>query len=449
MYEEPRLREQDFGNYQPNSAEMTRMWQERASYGHFFYRISNGESAADAYDRVAGFNESLWRSFGERDFASVCLLVTHGLMTRVFLMKWYHWSVEYFEDLRNVNHCEFVVMARSPESGKYVLRNQMRTWSQYRRDLLEERRESASSAGQNAGGPLMTPVAAAAAAAASAPLATPAPKETSPVPFRQPWSNRKDSIGRYNAPLKPRRQNTEDLFRSDDEDAAPSRPRAAQLPAQRSDALGRATRDHPPDKVAADVQIASTAPVLEDDSDGNDKLATEPSRQQIDRRLSLKNAHNLPADMVMMLSAGRDGGGSRSGNCSSNPSSESDDGPHFGPHYTVNPGDGGDEDEADDEDSGEHGHTWLAESKNDDRNRSKGGLPVSAGQTKPGGSKKAKAGAPKSMALALTGALEENGKLQLGHMADALGDQSPDEAELDGEIERLTEKERSFDASVR
>jgi broad specificity phosphatase PhoE len=50
------------------------MWQERADYGHFFYRIPNGESAADAYDRVSGFNESLWRQFGEDDFASVCIL---------------------------------------------------------------------------------------------------------------------------------------------------------------------------------------------------------------------------------------------------------------------------------------------------------------------------------------------------------------------------------------
>ncbi|PHH58414.1 hypothetical protein CDD80_2363 [Ophiocordyceps camponoti-rufipedis] len=87
VYEEPRLREQDFGNFQPCSDEMERMWQERADYGHFFYRIPNGESAADAYDRVSGFNESLWRQFGDDDFPSVCVLVTHGLMSRVFLMK--------------------------------------------------------------------------------------------------------------------------------------------------------------------------------------------------------------------------------------------------------------------------------------------------------------------------------------------------------------------------
>lgn len=81
VYEEPRLREQDFGNFQPCSAEMERMWQERADYGHFFYRIPDGESAADAYDRVSGFNESLWRQFGEDDFPSVCVLGRLSLYT--------------------------------------------------------------------------------------------------------------------------------------------------------------------------------------------------------------------------------------------------------------------------------------------------------------------------------------------------------------------------------
>lgn len=112
---------------------MAEMWQERAAYGHFFYRIPSGESAADAYDRVSGFNESLWRGFGEEGFASVCVLVTHGLMTRVFLMKWYHYSVEYFEDLRNVEHCEFVVMkleTEGDEQGRYILENKLRTWSE-------------------------------------------------------------------------------------------------------------------------------------------------------------------------------------------------------------------------------------------------------------------------------------------------------------------------------
>ncbi|KAF3224130.1 hypothetical protein TWF191_006246 [Orbilia oligospora] len=94
VYEEPRIREQGellvaipFA-IKGCSAYQERIWQERAAYGHFFYRIPNGESAADAYDRVSGFNESLWRQFAEPDCPSVIILVTHGLMTRVFLMKW-------------------------------------------------------------------------------------------------------------------------------------------------------------------------------------------------------------------------------------------------------------------------------------------------------------------------------------------------------------------------
>ncbi|RDW86426.1 acid phosphatase DET1 [Aspergillus mulundensis] len=166
VYEEPRLREQDFGNFQPCSAEMERMWLERADYGHFFYRIPNGESAADAYDRVSGFNESMWRSFGEKDFASVCVLVTHGLMTRVFLMKWYHWSVEYFEDLRNINHCEFVIMKLNEDSGKFLLQNQLRTWSELRMEKERERQQEHAAKGLGS--------------------ANSTPSET-PVPIRRKW----------------------------------------------------------------------------------------------------------------------------------------------------------------------------------------------------------------------------------------------------------------------
>lgn len=54
-------------------------------------------------------------------------------MSRVFLMKWYHFSVEYFEDLRNINHCELLIMNKQ-DSGKYVLENNLRTWSELRKE---------------------------------------------------------------------------------------------------------------------------------------------------------------------------------------------------------------------------------------------------------------------------------------------------------------------------
>ena len=198
VYEEPRLREQDFGNFQPCSAEMERMWQERADYGHFFYRIPNGESAADAYDRVSGFNESLWRQFGDADFPSVCVIVTHGLMTRVFLMKWYHWSVEYFEDLRNVNHCEFITMTRNMDNGKYVLQNQLRTWS----DL---KRRAALMAGNDTNG-----------RHSSASKRPPKPRDPSPgVPTRR-WGGCINGCNHSHVdyPRRARRQNTSDFIQT-------------------------------------------------------------------------------------------------------------------------------------------------------------------------------------------------------------------------------------------
>ncbi|KAN0068039.1 Histidine phosphatase superfamily [Elaphomyces granulatus] len=106
VYEEPSLREQE---------------------GTLLLSNLNGESAADAYDRISGFNEPLWQLF-RGSLASVYVLVTHELMARNSFEKWYHFSVEYFEDPRNVNHCEFVIMEKNPDSRKYALQTKLRTW---------------------------------------------------------------------------------------------------------------------------------------------------------------------------------------------------------------------------------------------------------------------------------------------------------------------------------
>lgn len=69
-------------------------------------------------------------------------------MSRVFLMKWYHFSVEYFEDLRNIRHCEFLTMRRHEDGGKYILETKMRTWSELRRErALQSAREKEGAEG--------------------------------------------------------------------------------------------------------------------------------------------------------------------------------------------------------------------------------------------------------------------------------------------------------------
>lgn len=50
----------------------------------------------------------------------------------------FHWSVEYFEDLRNINHCEFILMRQNPDTGKYILENQLRTWSELKKQKAKE-----------------------------------------------------------------------------------------------------------------------------------------------------------------------------------------------------------------------------------------------------------------------------------------------------------------------
>lgn len=134
IHEEPRMREQDFGNFQSTPEEMEEIWEERAHYGHFFYRIPHGESAADVYDRIASFNETLFRQFEQDDFPNILVLVTHGIWARVFLMKWFRWNYEEFESLRNIPHCQYLIMKQDPANGKYNLKTPLQTWD----DLPEE-----------------------------------------------------------------------------------------------------------------------------------------------------------------------------------------------------------------------------------------------------------------------------------------------------------------------
>jgi len=56
--------------------------------------------------------------------------------------------VEYFEDLRNVNHCEFITMERSESTGKYILQNELRTWSSYKKEQEAKRQVVASADSQ-------------------------------------------------------------------------------------------------------------------------------------------------------------------------------------------------------------------------------------------------------------------------------------------------------------
>ncbi|XP_031261603.1 phosphoglycerate mutase-like protein AT74 [Pistacia vera] len=123
--EECRVREQDFGNFQV-SERMKVIKETRAKFGRFYYRFPEGESAADVFDRVSGFFESLWRDIELNRLKSDpsqelnLVIVSHGLTSRVFLMKWFKWTVEQFELLNNLGNCGFRIMELG-DGGEYSL----------------------------------------------------------------------------------------------------------------------------------------------------------------------------------------------------------------------------------------------------------------------------------------------------------------------------------------
>lgn len=58
-----------------------------------------GESGADVYDRVTIFEDHLVRDIDSGRFGEEVnlVLITHGLTLRVFLSRWFHWTVEEFD----------------------------------------------------------------------------------------------------------------------------------------------------------------------------------------------------------------------------------------------------------------------------------------------------------------------------------------------------------------
>lgn len=111
--EEVQIREQDFGNFQDTERKELEK-AERLRFGRFFYRFPNGESGADVYDRITIFEDHMIRDINAGRFSgdTSLVLVTHGLATRVFLMRWFHWTVEQFLKVYNPPNAQPIVLER-------------------------------------------------------------------------------------------------------------------------------------------------------------------------------------------------------------------------------------------------------------------------------------------------------------------------------------------------
>ena len=52
-------------------------------------------------------------------------MITHGMTIRLFLMRWFHYTVEHFEALANPRNCDIVILQRN-EKGTYDLITEMK-----------------------------------------------------------------------------------------------------------------------------------------------------------------------------------------------------------------------------------------------------------------------------------------------------------------------------------
>ena len=120
MIEDPRIREQERGNFQKKESD--KIYEERTEIGHFFYRFENGgESLADVFDRCSSFLETLLRleTIGKSKMENK-VLICHGGFMRLFIMRYFKFSVAKFEAMENPLNCEIWILERN-ERGSYTL----------------------------------------------------------------------------------------------------------------------------------------------------------------------------------------------------------------------------------------------------------------------------------------------------------------------------------------
>ena len=121
--EEPRLREQEWGYLRCNE-DFDKICRERREYGTFYYRIPGGEAGSDVYDRMNDLLGSLYRDFSDKDYPLNCVLVTHGLTIRLFIMRFFHLTVEEFELMIAPKNCSLVVLELQ-DDGHYRLTTEL------------------------------------------------------------------------------------------------------------------------------------------------------------------------------------------------------------------------------------------------------------------------------------------------------------------------------------
>lgn len=109
--EDPRLREREFsGTFQREQVDRS----DEFNYSRFFWRPERGESCADVHDRISLFMGSLWRDISNKPLMqdATVVIVSHGLTSRLFVMRWLKWRHEMLSRTCNPPNCGLLVLER-------------------------------------------------------------------------------------------------------------------------------------------------------------------------------------------------------------------------------------------------------------------------------------------------------------------------------------------------
>ena len=121
-FEDPRLRNQDHGQtFNTSHTARTEKFKESFSkVGKFYFRYPEGESGCDVFDRISSFMETLYRRWMLPNRADNYVLITHNAVILVFLMRWFHWPIETYENLEKLKNGQVVVLEKQAD-GSYDL----------------------------------------------------------------------------------------------------------------------------------------------------------------------------------------------------------------------------------------------------------------------------------------------------------------------------------------
>ena len=124
-----RIREQEFGNLNQIDS---KVYKQRVFIGRFYYRFNNGENGADCFGRVSSFLDDLYKNvhYKENQYDNY-VIVCHGIIMRVFLMKMLNLPIEEYQRLACPDNCKLWVLEKE-NKGKHQRRAVSLTDARYR-----------------------------------------------------------------------------------------------------------------------------------------------------------------------------------------------------------------------------------------------------------------------------------------------------------------------------